>query len=82
MTDTHAHLDACDEPAATLVERARVAEVMRIVTIGTGSVQPFFPTPRNALSLPAGTIVCPRAHAARKLVMSSGSVLLEGKYFS
>ena len=36
MTDSHAHLDACDEPAATLVERAREAGVMRIVTIGTG----------------------------------------------
>ena len=36
MTDSHAHLDACDEPAATLVERARAAGVMRIVTIGTG----------------------------------------------
>ena len=35
MTDTHAHLDACEEPAA-LVERARVAGVTRIVTIGTG----------------------------------------------
>lgn len=36
MTDTHAHLDACDEPAAALVERARDAGVGRIVTIGTG----------------------------------------------
>jgi TatD DNase family protein len=36
VTDTHAHLDACDEPAAGLVERARTAGVMRIVTIGTG----------------------------------------------
>lgn len=36
MTDSHAHLDACDEPAATLVERARAAGVTRIVTIGTG----------------------------------------------
>ena len=36
MTDSHAHLDACDEPAATLVERAREAGVTRIVTIGTG----------------------------------------------
>ena len=35
MTDTHAHLDACEEPAA-LVERARVARVTRIVAIGTG----------------------------------------------
>jgi TatD DNase family protein len=36
VTDSHAHLDACDEPAATLVERARTAGVARIVTIGTG----------------------------------------------
>ena len=36
MTDAHAHLDACDEPADTLVERAREAGVTRIVTIGTG----------------------------------------------
>jgi TatD DNase family protein len=36
VTDSHAHLDACDEPAATLVERARDAGVTRIVTIGTG----------------------------------------------
>ena len=36
MTDSHAHLDACDEPAATLVDRARAAGVTRIVTIGTG----------------------------------------------
>ena len=36
MTDTHAHLDACDEPAAAIVERARAAGVDRIVTVGTG----------------------------------------------
>ncbi len=36
MTDSHAHLDACEEPAATLVERARQEYVTRIVTIGTG----------------------------------------------
>jgi TatD DNase family protein len=36
VTDSHAHLDACDEPAATLVARARAAGVTRIVTIGTG----------------------------------------------
>jgi TatD DNase family protein len=36
VTDTHAHLDACEEPAATIVERARAAGVDRIVTIGTG----------------------------------------------
>jgi TatD DNase family protein len=36
VTDSHAHLDACDEPAGVLVERARAAGVTRIVTIGTG----------------------------------------------
>ncbi len=36
MTDSHAHLDACDEPPGTLVERAQGAGVTRIVTIGTG----------------------------------------------
>jgi TatD DNase family protein len=36
VTDSHAHLDACAEPGATLVERARAAGVSRIVTIGTG----------------------------------------------
>ena len=36
MTDSHAHLDACDEAAGTLVERAHDAGVTRIVTIGTG----------------------------------------------
>jgi TatD DNase family protein len=36
VTDSHAHLDACDEPAEVLVERAAAAGVTRIVTIGTG----------------------------------------------
>ena len=36
MTDSHAHLDACEESAAALVERAQAAGVTRIVTIGTG----------------------------------------------
>jgi TatD DNase family protein len=36
VTDSHAHLDACTGPAATLIERAREAGVTRIVTIGTG----------------------------------------------
>ncbi len=36
MTDSHAHLDACEEEASALVERARDAGVTRIVTIGTG----------------------------------------------
>ena len=35
MTDSHAHLDACAEPAA-VVARAREAGITRIVTIGTG----------------------------------------------
>jgi TatD DNase family protein len=36
VIDTHAHLDACEEPAAFLVERARAVGVSRIVTVGTG----------------------------------------------
>ena len=36
MIDTHAHLDACDEPAGTLVARARAVGVTRIITVGTG----------------------------------------------
>jgi TatD DNase family protein len=35
VIDTHAHLDACEEPEAVL-ERARAAGVSRVVTIGTG----------------------------------------------
>jgi TatD DNase family protein len=35
VTDTHAHLDACEEPAR-VVARARDAGVTRVVTIGTG----------------------------------------------
>ena len=35
MIDTHAHLDAVEEPAAAL-ERARSAGVGRVITIGTG----------------------------------------------
>ncbi|HLK42848.1 MAG TPA: TatD family hydrolase, partial [Thermoleophilia bacterium] len=34
MIDTHAHLDACRQPARELVEQAAVAGVRRIVTIG------------------------------------------------
>jgi len=36
MTDTHAHLDACADPAGEIVERARAAGVDRIVSIGSG----------------------------------------------
>ena len=36
MTDSHAHLDACDADTDALVARAREAGVTRIVTIGTG----------------------------------------------
>ena len=35
MIDTHAHLDALEEPGA-VVERARAAGVSRVITIGTG----------------------------------------------
>ena len=36
MIDTHAHLDACTEPADVLVDRARAAGVRGIVTVGSG----------------------------------------------
>jgi TatD DNase family protein len=36
VIDTHAHLDACEEPPETLVERARGAGVDRIVAVGSG----------------------------------------------
>jgi TatD DNase family protein len=36
LTDSHAHLDACAEDVAALVDRARAAGVSRIVTIGSG----------------------------------------------
>jgi TatD DNase family protein len=36
LTDTHAHLDACAEPADVLVARARAAGVERIVAVGSG----------------------------------------------
>ena len=36
MIDTHAHIDACAEPAAVLVARAREAGVTRIVAVGSG----------------------------------------------
>ena len=35
MIDTHAHLDACAEPADALVERAREVGVTRILAVGT-----------------------------------------------
>jgi TatD DNase family protein len=36
VTDSHAHLDACAEPVATLLERAGETGVTRVITIGTG----------------------------------------------
>jgi TatD DNase family protein len=36
VTDSHAHLDGCEESAAAIVARARKMGVERIVTIGTG----------------------------------------------
>jgi TatD DNase family protein len=36
VTDSHAHLDACADPPEQVIERARLAGVRRIVTIGTG----------------------------------------------
>lgn len=36
MIDTHAHLDACGEPPAALLARARGAGVDRVVAVGSG----------------------------------------------
>jgi TatD DNase family protein len=36
VIDTHAHLDACDDPPQLLVTRARAAGVTRLISIGTG----------------------------------------------
>jgi TatD DNase family protein len=36
MIDTHAHLDAGDEPAHEVLERARTAGVTRVVAVGSG----------------------------------------------
>jgi len=36
VIDTHAHLDACTEPADTLLDRARTAGVERVVGVGSG----------------------------------------------
>jgi TatD DNase family protein len=36
VIDTHAHLDACEEPADALIERALAAGVNRIVAVGSG----------------------------------------------
>ena len=49
MTDSHAHLDACEEPAPALIERAQAAGVTRVVTIGTG-----IESSRAALALAEG----------------------------
>jgi TatD DNase family protein len=35
VIDTHAHLDACTDPAAELLARARAAGVTRVLTVGT-----------------------------------------------
>jgi TatD DNase family protein len=36
VIDTHAHLDACDDPAPALLARARKAGVSRVVAVGSG----------------------------------------------
>ena len=36
MIDTHAHLDACAEPAEVLLARARAAGVDRVIAVGSG----------------------------------------------
>ena len=47
MIDTHAHLDACADPAGVVLERARAVGVTRVVTVGTG-----IDSSRAALPLP------------------------------
>jgi TatD DNase family protein len=37
VIDTHCHLDACEEPVADIVERARQANVTRLLAIGMNS---------------------------------------------
>jgi TatD DNase family protein len=36
VIDTHAHLDACEEPARTLLDRAYAAGVERVIGVGSG----------------------------------------------
>ncbi len=36
MIDTHAHLDACPDPASRVLARARDAGVARVIAVGTG----------------------------------------------
>jgi len=36
VIDTHAHLDACSDPADVVLERAREAGVERVIAVGTG----------------------------------------------
>jgi len=36
VIDTHAHLDACEEPADILLDRARAASVTRVLAVGSG----------------------------------------------
>jgi len=36
VIDTHAHLDACEEPASSLLDRSRAAGVTRVISVGTG----------------------------------------------
>jgi TatD DNase family protein len=36
LIDTHAHLDACPEPASELLRRAREAGVERVIAVGSG----------------------------------------------
>jgi TatD DNase family protein len=36
VIDTHAHLDACVEPASALLARARAVGIARVITVGSG----------------------------------------------
>jgi len=50
VIDTHAHLDACAEPADGLLARARAAGVDRVITVGSG-----IDSCRAALAVAAGS---------------------------
>ena len=61
VIDTHAHLDALDDPGAALVARARAAGVTRVVTIGTG-----IESCRAALALAERTTASTRRSASTR----------------
>ena len=75
VIDTHAHLDACDEPPDELVARAREAGVDRIVTIGCGidSCRARSRSPRPQTGVYAALGVHPHQAARRRRRAASTS---------